>query len=132
MHQYFDAAELKENPIKTEFEGRRIFLMKNQKPLYTFKVGLNYAILKDSYFGRITSPVKLPYLSLEMTDVGQSDNVHFPEFLTLLNFYLHSKVTSTDREVFALLDAVAVLGGMISIIVGFVQFLVSDIQTFLY
>jgi len=120
MHQYFDAALLKENPIKTEFEGRRIFLLKDKKPLYTFKVGLNYAILKDSYFGRITSPVKLPYVSLDMAESGQSDNIHFPEFLMLMNFYLNSKLTSTDREVFALLDAVAVLGGMISIIVGFV------------
>ena len=70
MHQYFDAAELKQNPIKTEFEGRRVFLLKNKKPVHVFKVGINYAILKDSYLGRIISPVKKPYVSLEMSEVG--------------------------------------------------------------
>jgi hypothetical protein len=123
---------LKEDPIKTEFEGRRIFLLKDKKPLYVFKVGINYAILKDSMFGRLSSAVKRLFVSLEMTEAGMAENVIYPEFLIMMNFYLNSKITTTDREIFSLFDAVAVLGGMISLIVGFIEFLVSDVQRFLY
>jgi hypothetical protein len=77
---------LKEDPIKTEFEGRRIFLLKDKKPLYVFKLGMNYAVLKDSMFGRLSSAVKKLYVSLEMNEVGMAENVIYPDFLIMINF----------------------------------------------
>jgi hypothetical protein len=67
-----------------------------------------------------------------MTETGMAENVIFPDFLIMMNFYLNSKITTTDREIFSVLDAVAVLGGMISLIWGLMEFLVADVQRFLY
>ena len=77
---------MKDDPIKTEFEGRRIFLLKDKKPLYVFKLGINYAVLKDSMFGRLSSAVKKLFVSLEMSEVGMAENVIYPDFLIMMNF----------------------------------------------
>jgi hypothetical protein len=44
-----------------------------------------------------------------------------------MNFWLDSKVTTTEREVFTLFDAIAQAGGMMGVIISVVSFFIADI-----
>lgn len=50
----------------------------------------------------------------------------------LINFDLDPLVTTTNREVYTIFDAISQTGGMMGVIFALVSFLVGDIQKFLF
>eukprot|EP00347_Sterkiella_histriomuscorum_P003054 403365765 len=132
INQYFDAYDVETlNPIKTTIQVLYYTAQSNFSQNYLIKIAQNFAVTRDSSLSSSISERNLTYYSIE-TKYSFFRNQDSASAPVIMNILLDETVSTTEREVYTISDALAATGGFLEIIRIIAATIVGGIQAQLY